>query len=106
MLIKSSIAAGCGASSRFGGCSPSSSPSSQLRRLPLHLQGRRRFTRPRAAPRSRASTISGLIRGDQDRVEALAALSKASNARAVIIHVDSPGGTTAGSEQLHNAHQA
>ncbi|HEY2137528.1 MAG TPA: signal peptide peptidase SppA [Xanthobacteraceae bacterium] len=48
-------------------------------------------------------TIQGLIRGDQDRVEALTALSKARNARAVIIHVDSPGGTTAGSEQLHNA---
>jgi protease-4 len=48
-------------------------------------------------------TIQGLIRGDQERVEALTALSKARNARAVIIHVDSPGGTTAGSEQLHTA---
>lgn len=47
--------------------------------------------------------ISGLIRGNPDRVKALTDLSKASNARAVIIHVDSPGGTTAGSEQLHNA---
>ncbi len=48
-------------------------------------------------------TIRGLIRGDQERVEALAALAKARNARAVIVHVDSPGGTTAGSEQLYNA---
>jgi protease-4 len=47
-------------------------------------------------------TISGLIRGDQDRVEALDRLSR-SAAKAVIVHVDSPGGTTAGSEQLHDA---
>jgi protease-4 len=47
--------------------------------------------------------INGLIRNDADRVKALTELSKASYARAVIVHVDSPGGTTAGSEQLHNA---
>jgi protease IV len=45
-------------------------------------------------------TISGLIRGDQDRVEQLDRLAKSTMARAVIVHVDSPGGTTAGSEQL------
>lgn len=43
--------------------------------------------------------IQGLIRGNQERVEALERLSK-SRAKAVIVHVDSPGGTTAGSEQL------
>jgi protease-4 len=48
-------------------------------------------------------TISGLIRGDQDRVEQLDRLSKSSMARAVIVHVDSPGGTTAGSEQLYDS---
>ena len=48
-------------------------------------------------------TITGLIRNDRDRVEALANLAKARTARAVIIHIDSPGGTTAGSEQLHHA---
>jgi protease IV len=47
--------------------------------------------------------IRGLIRNDQERVEALEALGKAARARAVIVHVDSPGGTTAGSEQLHDA---
>lgn len=47
-------------------------------------------------------TIRGLIRGDQERVDALAALAK-SKARAVIVHIDSPGGTTVGSEQLHDA---
>ena len=48
-------------------------------------------------------TISGLIRGDQDRVRALDQLGNAGLARAVIVHVDSPGGTTAGSEQLFDA---
>jgi protease-4 len=47
-------------------------------------------------------TISGLIRGDQERVEALERLGK-SRARAVIVHINSPGGTTAGSEQLHDS---
>jgi len=46
--------------------------------------------------------ISGLIRGNQDRVEALDRLGR-SSARAVIVHIDSPGGTTAGAEQLHDA---
>jgi protease IV len=47
-------------------------------------------------------TITGLIRSDQERVEALERLGK-SRARAVIVHVNSPGGTTAGSEQLHDS---
>jgi len=46
--------------------------------------------------------IQGLIRGNQDRVEALERLGK-SRAKAVIVHLDSPGGTTAGSEQLYDA---
>ena len=48
-------------------------------------------------------TISGLIRGDRDRVEQLDRLSRTPLARAVIVHVDSPGGTTAGSEQLYDS---
>jgi len=47
--------------------------------------------------------IQGLIRGNQERVEALDRLGRATNAKAVIVHVDSPGGTTAGSEQLYDA---
>jgi protease-4 len=43
--------------------------------------------------------IQGLIRGNQERVEALERLGK-SRALAVIVHIDSPGGTTSGSEQL------
>ena len=46
--------------------------------------------------------ITGLIRGNQQRVEALERLGK-SSARAVIVHIDSPGGTTAGAEQLYDA---
>lgn len=47
-------------------------------------------------------TITGLIRGDHDRVEALERLGK-SSAKAVIVHINSPGGTTAGAEQLYDA---
>jgi protease IV len=47
-------------------------------------------------------TISGLITGNQQRTEALDDLAK-SHVRAVIVHIDSPGGTTAGSEQLYDA---
>jgi len=46
--------------------------------------------------------IDGLIRSDQTRVEALERLEK-SSAAAVIVHINSPGGTTAGSEQLYDA---
>lgn len=46
--------------------------------------------------------IDGLIRSDQTRVEALERLEK-SSAAAVIVHINSPGGTTAGSEQLFDA---
>lgn len=48
-------------------------------------------------------TIQGLIRGDQERTEALDSLARSRNTRAVIVHIDSPGGTTAGSEELHQA---
>ena len=46
--------------------------------------------------------VQGLIRGNQDRIDALERLAR-SNAVAVIVHVDTPGGTTAGSEQLYDA---
>ena len=46
--------------------------------------------------------IEGLIRSDQERVEALERLEK-SKAAAVIVHINSPGGTTAGSEQLYDS---
>lgn len=46
--------------------------------------------------------IDGLIRSDADRVEALERLEN-SRAAAVIVHINSPGGTTAGSEQLYDS---
>src|SRR6476659_6417232 len=47
-------------------------------------------------------TITGLICNDMQRVEALERLGK-SRVHAVIVHINSPGGTTAGSEQLHDS---
>src|SRR5260370_19645018 len=47
-------------------------------------------------------TIEGLIRGSRERTEALDRLAK-SNAKAVIVHINSPGGTVAGSEELYDA---
>jgi protease-4 len=46
--------------------------------------------------------IEGIIRSDQDRVEALERLEN-SRAAAVVVHINSPGGTTAGSEQLYDS---
>jgi protease-4 len=61
--------------------------------------GRRAMTGSRSIARI---NIEGLIRNDQDRVEALERLEK-SAAAAVIVHINSPGGTTSGSEQLYDA---
>jgi len=65
--------------------------------------GSRRFGLTGVSPYIARVTISGLIRDDGDRVQALERLGKSTKVRAVIIHVDSPGGTTAGSEQLFDA---
>lgn len=47
-------------------------------------------------------TIGGLIRNDRDRVKLFEEIEK-SGAKAVIIVIDSPGGTVTGSEQLFKA---
>jgi len=65
----------------------------------LAMPGTRMTANPNYVARIK---IQGLIRNNQDRVEALSRLAR-SNARAVIVHIDSPGGTTAGSEQLYDA---
>jgi protease-4 len=49
--------------------------------------------------------VQGLIRDNRDRVAALDRLAN-SSARAVILHIDSPGGSTAGSQQLYEALRA
>ena len=46
--------------------------------------------------------IEGLIRSDHERVEALERLEN-SHAAAVVVHINSPGGTTAGAEELYDA---
>jgi len=48
-------------------------------------------------------TIQGIIRGDTERTEALDSLARSGATRAVIVHIDSPGGTTAGAEELYEA---
>ena len=47
--------------------------------------------------------IEGLIRSDTERVAALERLERSSQTAAVIVHINSPGGTTAGSEQLYDS---
>ena len=48
-------------------------------------------------------TINGIIRTDRQRVEALERLGKSQSIKAVIVHINSPGGTTSGSEELHDS---
>jgi protease-4 len=55
------------------------------------------------SPQISRVTITGLIMGDHERTEALDRLAKSKNTKAVIVHIDSPGGTTTGSEELHQA---
>ncbi|HEX4410779.1 MAG TPA: signal peptide peptidase SppA [Xanthobacteraceae bacterium] len=69
----------------------------------ISAAGRSRFGFGGVRPYIARVTISGLIRGDRERVEQLDRLSKTAQVRAVIVHVDSPGGTTAGSEQLYDS---
>src|SRR5260370_31556648 len=47
-------------------------------------------------------SITGVIGSDQERVRALGRLAD-SRAKAVIVHINSPGRTTAGSEELHHS---
>jgi protease IV len=56
-----------------------------------------------SGPQISRVTIRGIIRGDEDRLKALDNLANSRATRAVIVHIDSPGGTTVGSEELHDA---
>ena len=47
--------------------------------------------------------ISGLITGAQRKIDLLDALARSKNVKAVIIRINSPGGTTVGSEALYEA---
>jgi protease-4 len=46
-------------------------------------------------------TVSGIIVDDRDRREALEAIARGSRTQAVLVVIDSPGGTTTGGEQLY-----
>jgi len=57
---------------------------------------------PVGSPHVARVMIGGLIRNDRERVEMLEEIGR-SRARAVILSIDSPGGTVTGSEQLYDA---
>jgi protease IV len=48
-------------------------------------------------------SIDGLITGDQKTLDLLKEVSEADQVKAVILRIDSPGGTTAGSEAIYEA---
>jgi protease-4 len=54
-----------------------------------------------SSPHVARITVGGLIRNDRDRLKMLDDIAK-SGAKAVIISIDSPGGTVAGSEALYD----
>jgi protease-4 len=54
-----------------------------------------------SSPHVARITVGGLIRNDRDRLKMLDDIAK-SGAKAVIISIDSPGGTVAGSESLYD----
>lgn len=57
---------------------------------------------PASSPHVARVMIGGLIRNDRDRVEMLEEIGR-SRASAVILSIDSPGGTVTGAEQLFDA---
>jgi protease-4 len=69
--------------------------------LAAAMSGRTALTERTAGAIARVS-ITGLIRSNQERVDALDRLGR-SSARAVILHINSPGGTASGAEELHGA---
>lgn len=50
--------------------------------------------------------VNGTIATDRDRLERIAALAENDNVKAVIVAINSPGGTTAGGEELYEALRA
>lgn len=47
-------------------------------------------------------TVGGVIRNDRDRLEMLERIRRSSGVKAVIVSIDSPGGTVVGSEALYD----
>lgn len=74
--------------------------------LLLLVGGIAAFAATRLAPLGRhvtRVTVSGIITADRALVDAIDALAKDRNVAAVILSVDSPGGSVAGGEGLHDA---
>jgi protease-4 len=60
-------------------------------------------TRPLGGQRIARYTISGVIGGGREQIEALDDLRKDSGVSAVLLHLDTPGGEVSGGEGIHNA---
>ena len=58
------------------------------------------FERLRGAHVARLK-VSGLITGDESQLELMRDLAKEASVKAMIVRIDSPGGTTVGSEALY-----
>jgi protease-4 len=59
-----------------------------------------RIGAPAGEPHLARLTVSGLITGEQRQLDLLQEIAQSDRAKALIIRIDSPGGTTAGSEAL------
>ncbi len=70
---------------------------------PAHLLLRRARRPRRAEGRSPASRIEGLITEDRDLLQLIKKIGESKKVAAVILFVNSPGGTTAGGEALFEA---
>ncbi|HMF07043.1 MAG TPA: signal peptide peptidase SppA [Methylocella sp.] len=57
----------------------------------------------RYTPHIARFSIEGIITGDRDTLKLLEKIKNAPAVKAVVIAIDSPGGTTTGAEQLYNA---
>ncbi|MCI0465548.1 MAG: S49 family peptidase, partial [Beijerinckiaceae bacterium] len=57
----------------------------------------------RFTPHIARISIEGLITGDRDTLKLIEKIRDSKTAEAVVIAIDSPGGTTAGAEQLYTA---
>lgn len=64
------------------------------------------FERGAKGPHVARITVKGLITQDQDVLDALKDIAEDDMAKALIVHVDSPGGTVVGGETLFNAVRA
>jgi protease IV len=65
-----------------------------------------RFEKPEFGDYIARLSVSGIIVEDTDRDDALAKLAENSKARALIIRIDSPGGTVVGGESLYRTLRA